>query len=164
MSQLLRWRRTARLAAGAETFKGRALWHGGGVDLTYQLDGGPSGRGLEAAIVKLRAAFDPATRGTANLVGSLTSRGTHLPVLDCDFPVETFPSTRPGHTHVYFERETSRWRMIVMLVGLATAGMVEWTYVLTAALRGVACVRPPWRQKRMGEGARAEWTAAAKWR
>lgn len=69
----------------------------------------------------------------ANLISSLTDRGTHMPVLDIDaIPMELRPSKTPGHFHLFIDKELT-WEQYDYLLGaLEYAGIVEPNYVTAA--------------------------------
>ncbi len=79
----------------------------------------------------------------ANVVSSHLPTGKHAPILDLDFAHVYVPSTTPGHGHLYINRPTSRWRMIVMLWGLKVAGVIEPGFFWWSLRRGGTFVRRP---------------------
>ena len=85
----------------------------------------------------------------ANVVSS-DSRGIkemHYPVIDLDVPVHLVPSSTPGHSHLYIDKEVSRGQFESILWALTDAGIVEDGYYAMFIKRGRADVRLPWVQK-----------------
>lgn len=61
-----------------------------------------------------------------NLVSSLSPDGkTHAPIIDVDFRHTYVPSTTPGHGHLYLDVPISRWRWVVLMLGLRTGKVIE---------------------------------------
>lgn len=83
----------------------------------------------------------------ANLIGSLTENGMHAPVLDLDYPVEVYPSSQPGHSHLYLNKEISWENYKVLLSLLATVGLIEPGYANASINHGQSYLRPPGVQK-----------------
>lgn len=94
---------------------------------------------------------DPATAETANLVGSQTITGLHMPVLDIDFPAHLEPSTTPGHFHLYLNRAMTWDDYLLLLAGLHLAGVIEEGFYLMTVKRGQSFVRLPGVKKLPGE-------------
>lgn len=61
----------------------------------------------------------------ANLIGSLTDDGRHMPVIDLDVPVSLLPSSTEGHSHLYIDTPMSWWRYRMLLRRLHKAGIIE---------------------------------------
>lgn len=61
----------------------------------------------------------------ANLVGSRTTDGKHMPTLDIDVPLRLIPSSTPGHSHLYIDVEMSWWRYRRLLRQLYKARLIE---------------------------------------
>lgn len=77
----------------------------------------------------------------ANLVGSLTNRGTHMPCIDIDLPCRLVPSITEGNYHLYIEKEMT-WEQYERLLGaLAAAGIIEWKYYAASVNRGATFLR-----------------------
>lgn len=78
-----------------------------------------------------------------NLVSSRVYDGTHLPIVDLDFPHEYVPSSTPGHAHLYLDVPVQPWRWRALMVGLYLGGVIEWGYLLWSLRRGANFVRAP---------------------
>lgn len=88
--------------------------------------------------------LDPSDVERANLIGSITDEGTHVPVLDIDFPVRLEPSSTPGHFHLYLDGIELDWSTYKMLLAaLAAAGVIEEGYRTASLSRGMTLVRKP---------------------
>ncbi len=83
------------------------------------------------------------TEAQANLVGSLTDRGTHMPVIDIDLPVKAVPSRTPGHFHLYIDKEMDWDTYMELLWALVDAGLVQRGYVEASIKQGATFVRKP---------------------
>jgi hypothetical protein len=93
---------------------------------------------------------------TANLITSLVSAAPmHKPVIDIDIPAKLWPSSTPGHSHLYIDIEMPWSKYVTLLTALMEAGIVEPGYVKASIARGYTAVRPPWVSKYEG-GASAE--------
>jgi len=80
----------------------------------------------------------------ANLIGSLTNRGTHMPVLDIDrIPVRLLESSTPGNYHLYIDKEMEWPVYVTLLRALAEAGVVEKGWVEASIKQGSTFVRKP---------------------
>lgn len=86
----------------------------------------------------------PVGPGEGNLVSSEVAGrpGRHGPVIDLDFPHRYVGSSTAGHGHLYLDVETSRWRMLVLLVGLRLTGNIERGFFWWSVRRGATFVRP----------------------
>ena len=103
--------------------------------------GPPSGEGELPAVRKSRVITGEAD---ANLIGSLTTVGTHMPVLDIDrIPVKLIESTTPGNFHLYIDKELSwpQYRKLLKLLG--ELGILEEGYVSASLDRQATFVRKP---------------------
>lgn len=80
---------------------------------------------------------------TSNLIGSLTDKGTHMPVLDIDFPCELVPSSTEGHYHLYINREMTWPQYQDLLEALSVSGVIEDGYYRAAIHQGGTFVRKP---------------------
>lgn len=88
---------------------------------------------------------------SAELISSLTSAGTHRPLLDIDFPAVVIPSTTPGHGHLYIDKEMS-WKDYQKLLNLfADLGIIEHGYRGASLARGYSALRLPWVKKETEE-------------
>jgi hypothetical protein len=75
--------------------------------------------------------------------------GQHAPVLDIDIPHQVFPSTQPGHSHIWFDTQMS-WRTYKRLLrALRAAGIIEDGYYRASVQRGYTAVRLPWVKKKL---------------
>lgn len=79
----------------------------------------------------------------ANLISSLTDAGTHMPILDLDFPHHFVESTTEGHTHLFIDVEMSRFKLTVLMFALWYAGVVEMGHAVWTIRRGASFVRLP---------------------
>ncbi len=61
----------------------------------------------------------------ANLIGSLTDDGRHMPAIDLDVPAFLLPSSTEGHSHLYIDTPMSWWRYRMLLRQLHKAGIIE---------------------------------------
>lgn len=83
----------------------------------------------------------------AELISSLTTTGTHRPLLDIDFPATVIPSTTPGHCHLYIDKELN-WKDYKKLLNLlADLGIIEHGYRGASLARGYSALRLPWIRK-----------------
>ena len=80
----------------------------------------------------------------ANLIGSLTNTGEHMPVLDIDrIPVKLVESSTPGNFHLYIDKPMP-WGMYQdLLWALMRAGIVEKGWVEASIKQGSTFVRKP---------------------
>lgn len=78
---------------------------------------------------------------TANLVASLTDKGTHMPIIDLDFPHVYMPSTSNGHAHLYLDVEMSRFKLYLLLATLAFCGIIEKEHFIWTLRRGATFMR-----------------------
>ena len=79
----------------------------------------------------------------ANLVSSKTRGGKHLPIIDLDFPHRYFPSSTPGHGHLYLNRPISKWRWLVLMWALRYAKVLNRGGFLWSLRRGSNFARLP---------------------
>lgn len=79
----------------------------------------------------------------ANLVGSLTDRGTHMPVIDIDLPIKAVPSRTAGHFHLYIDKEMDWVAYQDLLWALVDAKLVQKGYVEASIKQGATFVRKP---------------------
>ena len=113
-----------------------------------------SGDSLYVALLKYRMRRDRhrvAKREWANLVSSRTEHGTHLPIIDLDFPHMYQESTSRGHGHLYLNVEIPRWRWVVLMLGLRIGGVIEHGTLVWSLRRMGNFVRLPEYQKRPEE-------------
>lgn len=73
--------------------------------------------------------------------------GYHKPVIDIDVPIRVFPSTTPGHFHLYIDYNVQWDDYVHLLYAMAQAGIVERGYVDASIQRGGTHVRLPWVSK-----------------
>jgi hypothetical protein len=94
-------------------------------------------------------------REEANLVGSLTEDGTHMPTLDIDHPAMLSPSSSAGHSHLFIDVAMS-WRAYRrVLRALYLGGVIGRNAYWRSLDRGSSFVRPPGVYKSEDEAARA---------
>lgn len=72
----------------------------------------------------------------------------HMIALDVDVPVQVYPSSTPGHSHLYIEKPVTQVEMMRVVGLLAQLGIVEDGYAEASAERGYTCLRLPWVRKR----------------
>lgn len=79
----------------------------------------------------------------ANLVGSLTNRGLHMPLLDIDYDAQLIPSTHPGHFHLYLNKAI-KWDVYKkFLEAAAEAGIIQKGYAEWSLARSQSFLRRP---------------------
>lgn len=85
-----------------------------------------------------------APEAEANLIGSLTDQGNHMPVLDIDrMNVRVVESSTPGNFHLYIDKPMS-WHIYEgLLDALADAGIIEPGYHRASVERKGTFVRKP---------------------
>lgn len=89
--------------------------------------------------------------GSAELIASVTTKGTHRPLLDIDFPAVVIPSSTPGHGHLYIDKEMP-WKDYQKLLNLfAELGIIENGYRGASLARGYSALRLPWIKKNKDE-------------
>lgn len=85
----------------------------------------------------------------ANLVCSLLDRTDarghvlHAPALDIDLPCYTVPSSTPGHSHLYIDKELTWSQYKALLAVLAEVGIIEKGYYQAAVANGASYLRLP---------------------
>lgn len=82
--------------------------------------------------------------------GSYTEGDTgdrHKLIIDVDFPVYALPSSTPGHSHLYIDKEITFEDLSNILQAMADAGIVEEGYNEACQEQGMSCVRTPWTKK-----------------
>ena len=87
----------------------------------------------------------------ANVVSSETEQGTHLPILDLDFPAVLLPSSTEGHFHLYLQREVEWSKYEKVLDDMKDAGLLQKGYVEHSKSRKGTFLRLPWVKKRSGD-------------
>lgn len=87
--------------------------------------------------------YFPAGHDDATLVTSELPNGNHMPVIDLDLTTMLIPSTRPGHYHLYVNREMSWGQFLNMLQAMTDAGVVQDGFNRHTRRRGHATVRYP---------------------
>lgn len=95
-------------------------------------------------VVNIHDANAVTSRTTSSL---LSSTPMHKPVLDIDFPAKLVPSSTPGHSHLYLDRELSWPQYKKLLDVLAEVGIIQDGYADSAIKRGYSAVRLPWVKK-----------------
>lgn len=85
----------------------------------------------------------------ADVITSIAGGGrdAHRPVLDIDLPVAVIPSSTPGHSHLYLDKEMPWDTYQELLRALEAAGIVEPGYVSASIERQYTSVRLPWIRK-----------------
>lgn len=100
--------------------------------------------------------YDPASTGrtvvddldAANVITSkVVGRSSHKILLDLDVPAKLIPSSTPGHSHLYIDRELTWEAYGKLLHALAEAGVIERGYVGASGERGYTALRLPWIRK-----------------
>lgn len=81
--------------------------------------------------------------GFANLISSRTPDGTHLPIIDLDFPHHYEPSSTEGHSHLYIDVPMSKFKWFVLMCALRYVGVVELGYFVWSLRRGGNFMRLP---------------------
>lgn len=82
---------------------------------------------------------------SAPLYGFYESK--HRLLIDVDFPVKAIPSSTPGHTHLYIDKEVDWEQVENVLQALAAAGIVEQGYADACQDQGFTTLRLPWVKK-----------------
>lgn len=83
-----------------------------------------------------------------NCVTSRVSGGNrHIVAVDIDAPVEVYPSSTPGHFHLYINKEMSWEHYEELLTVMARVGILEPGFALASQVRGYSCLRLPWVKK-----------------
>lgn len=71
----------------------------------------------------------------------------HRPMLDFDFPVALVPSSTPGHSHLYMDRQLTWEQYEKLLTVMAEIGLLEAGYVEASKRRRCTFLRLPWVKK-----------------
>jgi len=88
--------------------------------------------------------ISPGTWHDYNLVSSLATDGKHYPALDIDIPCRYVESSTEGHGHLYFDELGMSWEKYeVLLMALASAGIIDWRYAKHSVNRRMTLLRPP---------------------
>ncbi len=125
-------------ADGGPTPPPRTLWNSPTLDHIIEQDWDPRDY-RDAWTDDQRTQVD--NDNDANLIGSLTTNGTHAPVLDIDYPARLIPSSTPGHYHLYLDREIPWGRYQLVLWVLSLAGLIEPGFFRAAIARGMTFAR-----------------------
>lgn len=72
---------------------------------------------------------------------------THKLLLDIDIPAQLIPSSTPGHSHLYIDKEMSEEAWATLLFALSSAGIIEPGYMRASISRGFTALRLPWIKK-----------------
>jgi hypothetical protein len=67
----------------------------------------------------------------------------HAPVIDIDHPCTVVPSAKPGHYHLFIDKEMTRVQYFKLLDVMVEVGIVEDGYVAAAKKNGFTGVRIP---------------------
>jgi hypothetical protein len=85
----------------------------------------------------------PTTEEKANLIGSLTDKGMHMPLLDIDYDAALIPSSTPGHFHLYLNKAI-KWDVYKkFLEAAAEAGIIQKGYADWSLARSQSFLRKP---------------------
>lgn len=71
----------------------------------------------------------------------------HKLLLDIDIPAQLIPSSTPGHSHLYIDKEMSEDAWSTLLFALSSAGIIEPGYMRASISRGFTALRLPWIKK-----------------
>jgi hypothetical protein len=72
----------------------------------------------------------------------------HLPVFDCDFEIETVPSSTPGHYHLYIDVPIEFKHYMNIMRAFVDAGLIEEGYYHACLSHGEGFVRRPGHNKK----------------
>lgn len=98
----------------------------------------------------------PTTEENANLIGSLTDKGMHMPLLDIDYDAALLPSSTPGHFHLYLNKAI-KWDVYKkFLEAAAEAGIIQKGYADWSLARSQSFLRKPGVKKETGPALTAE--------
>jgi hypothetical protein len=89
--------------------------------------------------------------GDGNLVSSVTDKGTHMPIIDLDFPHQYIPSSSNGHAHLYLDVEMNRFKLFILVTALYLTGVIELGHWVWTLRRGASFVRKADVLKKPGE-------------
>lgn len=82
------------------------------------------------------------TLDESNLVGSKLKDSTlHAPAIDIDLPCRLVESRKPGHFHLYIDKEMSWTQYTKILLALTDAGIIEEGYLDASLKRGQTFLR-----------------------
>jgi hypothetical protein len=70
--------------------------------------------------------------------------GMHYPAIDLDLPVYLVPSSTPGHSHLYIDKQVTWDQYEKILWALAEAGIVEKPFYEAAQGAEATMLRLPW--------------------
>lgn len=87
----------------------------------------------------------------ANLILSEVAPDTHTVMLDLDIEAQLIPSTTPGHSHLYIDRQLSWEQYKTLLTALAEAGIISNGYKEASFAKGATALRVPWVKKEPGD-------------
>lgn len=77
-------------------------------------------------------------------------QGQHFVLLDLDVPAHLYPSSTPGHSHLYIEVPLTWDQYAPLLEMLAQLGIVEPGFVKVSKKRKATMLRLPWVKKEEG--------------
>lgn len=89
-----------------------------------------------------------------NLYISRRGDGSHLPVIDLDYPAKLVPSRTNGHWHLYLDKNVEWSKYQKVLLALADAGLVEEGYANASIANGYSGVRIPPEEEMLDEAVR----------
>lgn len=84
-------------------------------------------------------------------MGPFTWGGQHFVLLDLDVPAHLYPSTTPGHSHLYIEVPITWQQYEPLLNMLADLGVLEPGFVKVSKKRKATMLRLPWIKKEKHE-------------
>lgn len=105
----------------------------------------------------LQDAFQEASKGEANLIGSFcggehphAAGALHKPCIDIDHPARLLPSSTEGHFHLYFDKAVTWENYVKLLQTLVDCGLLSQFNFDRSIRRGMTHVRCPWIKKTKG--------------
>ncbi len=112
--------------------------------LFWKADLTPGAKSSDGEPPSVTASRRIAPEDEANLIGSLTDQGTHMPVIDIDrIHVRVVESSTPGNFHLYLDKEMPWYQYQDLLQVLEDCGIVEHGYVNASIARKATFVRKP---------------------
>ncbi len=104
-----------------------------------------SSHDYDGSDVNLGVRFAKANVNTSQIRNDPRER--HMIALDVDVPVQVYPSSTPGHSHLYIEKPITQPQLIELLGVFSSLGIIEEGYAGASARRGFTCLRLPWVRK-----------------
>lgn len=99
-----------------------------------------------ASHVTPAATPEDANVSTSKIKGS----DQHYLAIDLDMPTQLYPSSTPGHHHLYVQKAMTFAQLVDVLSALARAGLIESGYASAAIDQGHTTLRLPWVRKKKG--------------